>query len=219
MGDGTSPLDSGSEMGANATDVPAAARGLILAGALGMLTVTAACSSAKSDQQALPTPRTASPGPAASAPPAAATQPQAPPQPLPGEDDPAVQAVRRYFDAAYRAIEEDDLGSQALRDASTPTRAEQNAQAFADVVELSAPGPLPFTPTALEENGPGRRTVSVCAYYWGWLRNPGSDAPTAPLEVRAARIQVEDVDGTWKVAGVEVTDGDCTGVEIREELW
>ena len=219
MGDGTSPLDSGSEMGANATDVPGAQRALALAGALVMLTVAAACSSGGSDQRVLPSPRTASPGLEASAPPAAAAQPQLALPALPGEDDPAVQAVRRYFDAAYRAIEDDDLGSQALRDASTPARAEQNAQAFADVVELSAPGPLPFTPTAIEETGPGQRTVSVCAYYWGWLRDPGSDVPTTALEVRAARVQVEDVDGTWKVGGVEVTEGDCTGVEIREELW
>lgn len=206
-------------MGANATDVPGAQRAFILVGVLVMLTVAAACSSGGSGQQVLPTPRTLSAAPEVSAPPAAAAQPQPPTPALPGEDDPAVQAVRRYFDAAYRAIEDDDLGSQALRDASTPARAEQNAQAFADVVELSAPGPLPFTPTAIEETGPGQRTVSVCAYYWGWLRNPGSDAPTTALEVRAARVQVEDVDGTWKVAGVEVTEGDCTGVEIREELW
>jgi hypothetical protein len=219
MGDGTSPLDSGSEMGANATDVPGAQRALALAGAFLMLTTIAACSSSPDDQQTLPAPRTASAGPEASAPPTAAAQPQLATPALPGEDDPVVQAVRRYFDAAYRAIEDDDLGSQSLRDASTPARAEQNAQAFADVVELSAPGPLPFTPTAIEETGPGQRIVSVCAYYWGWLRNPGSDAPTTALEVRAARVQVEDVDGTWKVAGVEVTEGDCTGVEIREELW
>jgi hypothetical protein len=185
-----------------------------------MLTLLAACGAAADEPQALPAPRTVSPTEEA-APAPAAPSAQLPPESeaRPSEDDPVVRAVRRYFDAAYRAIEDDDLGSQALRDASTATRAEQNAAAFADVVELSAPGPLPFTVTAVEETGPGVRTVEVCAYYWGWLRNPGSDEPTAPLEVRAARVRVQDVDGEWKVDDVELIDADCTGVEIREELW
>jgi hypothetical protein len=184
-----------------------------MASGLVMLTSVAACGG--SPDQTLPAPRTASPEGDASTPTVTAvTQPQPALQ-----DDPAVRAVRRYFYAAYRAIEDDDLGSQELHDASTPARAEQNPQAFADVVELSAPGPLPFTATAVEETGPGVRTVDVCAYYWGWLRNPGSDQPTAPLEVRAARVRVQDVDGEWKVDDVELIDADCSGVEIREELW
>jgi hypothetical protein len=206
-------------MGANATHVSGAGRALTIASACIVLTALAACSSGENEQQALPTPRTASPRPEASIPPAAAPAAQSQFGTLPSEDDPAVQAVRRYFAAAYRAIEDDDLESSALRDASTADRAEQNAAAFADVVELSAPGPLPFSPTAVEETGPGVRTVAICAYYWGWLRNPGSDQPTAPLEVRAARVRVQDVDGEWKVDSVELVEADCTGVEIREELW
>lgn len=204
-------------MGANATDLPAGPGALPLAGALVVLSTLAACGTAAGEPQTLPAPRTVSAAADVATTPGAPTAESEPTVDI--EDDPAVQAVRRYFDAAYRAIEDDDLESQALRDASTAARAEQNAEAFADVVELSAPGPLPFTATAVEETGPGVRTVEVCAYYWGWLRNPGSDEPTAPLEVRAARVRVQDVEGEWKVDDVELIEADCAGVEIREELW
>jgi hypothetical protein len=133
------------------------------------------------------------------------------------EADPAVQAVRTYFAAAYRAIEDDDLGADPLAEASTPQRAQRNAALFADVVDLSAPGPLPLTPTAVRTESETERVVAMCAYYDGWLRPPGG-APEE-VSVRAGEVVVRQVDGAWRVHDVRQVAGDCAGVDIAEETW
>jgi len=133
------------------------------------------------------------------------------------ESDPAVQAVRGYFRAAYRAIEDDDLGSAELAAASTPQRARANPEGFADVVHLSAPGPLPLAPTAVRTESDTERVVAMCAYWDGWLREPGGEPEET--SVRAGEVVVQQVDGTWKVHDVRQVNGDCSGVQIQEETW
>lgn len=135
------------------------------------------------------------------------------------ESDPAVVALRTYFAAAYRAIDADDLGSPDLAAASTPERAARNADVFADVVGLDAPGPLPFTPISVRTASDTRRDVAFCGYVDGWLVDPRTGRPAGALTVRAGVAEVERVDGAWKVDGVRLTSSSCDGVRIEEERW
>jgi hypothetical protein len=169
--------------------------------------LSAGCSGSGADQAppAVPSGSTSPSAEPASSPPTPAS---------PYEDDPGVKTMRAFYAAVARAINARNLRHPDLVAVSTPRRAARNEINLKEELGNRAPGPVPFTPTAVRSNGPRSRTVLLCVLGDGWTVNPKTGRPARPRMVKAGRAELIKVGGRWKVDGLTGATFSCTGVEV-----
>lgn len=196
-------------------DRPAVTRVALLAISVALVT---ACSGDDEPLTAPPSasPPEVSPPPAPSPSPTPSASPSPSPEPLSAfEDDPAVQAMRDFYVAAARAVNADDFMLPELVARSTARRIEINRSTFAEDLGAFVPGPTPFTPVAVQELAPDRRTVLACSVEGGWVLDRPGGTPTEPDEVLGGAWEMRLENGTWKVHRIgDAPDVSCDGVPM-----
>jgi hypothetical protein len=141
----------------------------------------------------------------------------------PFEDRPEVKALRAYFVAVARAVNDRDRDLSSIAAFATPAGVEATRSPVAGDIEHGYlwPGPEPFTPVAVRSRK-GKATVSTCLVTVGWSVHRKTGKPVfKPKERKVGSVHFDLVrsQGTWKVDGIVFGTGDCASVKITEVRW
>jgi hypothetical protein len=184
-----------------------------LAAGAATLAVVAVLTSGCSRSDATQAPPSATGSASASASRSAPASPSATPA-SPYEDDPGVKTMRAYYAAIAKAINARNLRLPELVALSGRELAARTPSTLDVELGNRAPGPVPFTPTAVRSNGPRSRTVLLCVLDDGWTVNPKTGKLARPRNVIAGRADLVKVGGRWKVDALTRASFSCTGVTV-----
>jgi hypothetical protein len=136
------------------------------------------------------------------------------------EGGPQVRALRRWAAAYGKAINAGDTAYPTMRPLMTDTGFQGLVKYLApDDEGLHYPGPLPFTPTAVQ-GAAAAATVPACTWVQGWAQNPASKRPARPKQIAPSRFTLERVGGKWKVSGFYIDEGNqCARITVKGVTW
>ena len=128
------------------------------------------------------------------------------------ESDPWVQAAREYevlFAAAWNAH---DWSDPALLDVVSGSIVGRTASGQRDALDqgryFTLVGPMPFEPLSVEETGPDKAEVVVCAYAT-WSLASGQVAPASPVAFERGYYLERDESGQVRVMTTYRTESEC----------
>lgn len=175
------------------------------------------------DGAAAPTPRPASTTPSPTESDSEAGSPTPSPSPTTKplsrfEDEPAVQAAREWAARTAQAINEQDRDMSSL--ASTATRHGRQVlpRLASEDFGLHYPGPIPFTPTGLEQAS-GTARVIGCFWVEGFALAEEGGVPAKPRLVIPAMLRMKRQDGGWKFDDFFDHQHSCKNIPVKGVGW
>lgn len=196
-------------------------RVVTLRGTLGVATLTAAlvltgCADEPAPVEPLTPSGSASSSPTESSSPSPSPSVSLPLSPL--EDDPGVQALRRFYEGFARAVDGWDFTVPELTENAGPELVAALPERAAVEEGRTVPGPVPFTPVELTADAADRKVISYCVVDDGWTRAAGSDVPAAAKTVVPLSAVVVQAQGRWTVTELVLPSDqlDCSAVTIQE---
>lgn len=132
----------------------------------------------------------------------------------PYEDERPVQVLRDWTAALALSINAGDEQLSRVAPLSTPEGLDRFVGYGTEDAGLFYPGPLPFTPTAVNVEG-DRATVPVCAWVQGWAQKPATKQPARPKQIRPTQFLLVRSGGEWKVDDFIDRAGACGSVPVK----
>lgn len=137
----------------------------------------------------------------------------------PQESDPAVQALRRHYEALARAVNTQKTDGKALTDSSTVSRQEFLPGIVQSEKGLRYPGPIPFAPVSRRTVTSARQELVLCVMGGGFAIDPGTGRPREPESVTRVLATVIRQNGEWKVDSVFDETGSCDTVQVTRRRF
>jgi hypothetical protein len=163
----------------------------------------------------------ASPTPSEQATPSPTPSPTPTPKPLSTfEGRPQVEALRTWAAAYGKAINAGDTSYPTMRRLMTQAGFQGLVTYLApDDEGLHYPGPLPFTPTAVNVT-PRTARVPACTWVQGWAQDPSTKKPARPRQIEATHFTLERQGGRWRVSGFYLDEGvTCARTKVKGVRW
>ena len=194
------------------------ARRLVAVGS-GVLVLCLGASACGGDPESVdPAPQSESPRPTASVTPTPTITPSAAPLSR-FENEPTVKVARLFAAAAGKSINDDEPTLQAAFPFLTMHGREVLPGQAAEDMKLYYPGPLPFTPTSVDVQGPESAIVRVCLWVSGWGQSPATKLPAEKRRVEPGKFIMKKQSGSWRVHDLQDDGGNCSNVPVKGVAW
>jgi hypothetical protein len=186
---------------------------VLVASALSGCLVLSSCGG--SDDATADEPAAASSSAAPSTSDSASPSPEPEPEPLSRfEDDPAVKAARAWAAAAARSITAGQRDLARAKPFMTANGQRVIPPLAADEIGLKYPGPVPFSPTAVDHAG-DKATVQVCFWSAGFGLDRKTGQPAHAREVIPMQFAMVRQGGTWKIDAFYSSQASCAKVPVK----
>jgi hypothetical protein len=147
--------------------------------------------------------------------PSASESPGPTPEPLSRfEGDPAVKAARAWAAAAARSITAGQSDLARAKPFMTANGQRVIPPLAADEIGLKYPGPVPFSPTAVDHAG-DKATVQVCFWSAGFGLDRQTGQPAHAREVIPMQFAMVRQGGTWKIDAFYSSQASCSKVPVK----
>jgi hypothetical protein len=163
----------------------------------------------------------ASPSPSAEVTPSPVPTPKQTPRPLSTfEGRPQVEALRAWAAAYAKAINAGDTSYPTMRPLMTDAGFRGLVEYIApDDEGLHYPGPVPFTPTAVNATSRTAR-VPACTWVQGWAQDPATGKPARPKQIAPSYFTLQREAGRWRISGFYITKGnECATTTVKGVRW
>lgn len=135
------------------------------------------------------------------------------------EDRPQVRTARQWATAIARSVNDGDRQLGRVRKWMTVAGHDRMIGYAAEDAGLLYPGPLPFTPTGVRPDGPGRTRVPACMWVEGYAVDRQTKQPTKQRLVVPVDIFLERQQGTWKVDDLLNAEFDCSKTRVKARAF
>ena len=130
------------------------------------------------------------------------------------EDRPQVKVARQWAIGAAKATIANDRSVRAIKPFVTPTGLKRMQGYLAEDMGRLYPGPVPFTPLAVRDQG-GKAEVPTCMWVGGFTLDPKTKTPDKAPRIIGMKFLMFKQGGKWRIDDMVYTNFDCKKTAVK----
>lgn len=135
------------------------------------------------------------------------------------EDDPRVKAVRMFAYEYGKAVNAKSANYKPWLATMSPAGQAVRKDFIQGDLGYQYPGPVPFTPVALQGSGSPSKVIA-CMQITGFSLNPKTNQPAEKTSIDPVYVKVSKVKGAWKVDTIGDQAGtSCSKTKVVGRAW